>query len=241
MNTSLAREIADAIREAGNPEGVAAKARFYKAFPGGYGEGDSFFCTRVPVTRSIALRYEKSADLKILGELLRHEVHEVRLCALFMMIRCYGKSDAVGKKAVVDLYLDNLDRVNNWDLVDSSAHKLLGDYLLNRDRGVLYKLAGSGDLWRERVSLVACFAFIRSNDFADIIRLSRQFLSHEHDLIHKAAGWMLREAGKRDESVLLRFLNTHAHEMPRTMLRYSIEKLSSEKRKMYMGQRKKSL
>ncbi len=173
--------------------------------------------------------------LKDLQELLLSKIHEYRLTALLILVIKYGKADAEGKKEIVRFYLKNTVNVNNWDLVDLSADKILGDYLLRRDRSVLYKLAKSGNLWERRIAIISTFRFIKNNEFEDSLKIAEMLLADRHDLIHKAVGWMLREVGKRDLAAEENFLKRHCRQMPRTMLRYAVERLGEKKRKAYMG------
>lgn len=208
---------------------------FFNAVPGGYGEGDRFLGVTVPNQRKVAKQHYRQASLDELSVLLQDPFHECRLTALFMMVYLYERSkNETMKQAVIDLYLNNLDYVNNWDLVDSSAYKLLGPYLEHRDREVLYELASSNDLWRQRIAIIATLHFIRQHDFDDTLALSEYMLRHPHDLIHKAVGWMLREVGNRNMDRELYFLNKHYREMPRTMLRYAIEKFDPQLREQYL-------
>ena len=204
-------------------------ARFFKTGKGEYGEGDKFLGMRVGTVRSIAKKH-KNISLKEIESLLYGEYHEERLCALFIMVEQYEKYP----KKIVSLYLNNREKVNNWDLVDSSAHKILGRYVQDKSRNTLYKLANSKSLWDKRISIISCFWFIKDNDFEDALKLSEILLDDDHDLIHKAVGWVLREVGKKDVKVLEKFLKKHYKNMPRTMLRYSIEKFEETKRKKYL-------
>ena len=198
-----AAQVKTALRTFIRPEKAAFYPRFFKCGPGEYGEGDRFLGVTVPDQRKVARRFHDLPDSQV-TKLLASAMHEHRLTGLLILVLQFERSkDDARRGAIVDLYLRNLDRVNNWDLVDASAHKILGAWLIDRDRSVLEELAASGDLWRQRISVIACLAFIKQEDFADILRLAELFLSHPHDLIHKAVGWMLREAGKRDERVLL--------------------------------------
>ncbi len=207
--------------------------RFFKTGKGEYGEGDVFLGVSVPVQRKVAGMYWRDCSLSDVQALLDSKFHEHRLTGLFILVKLYEKDK--DKKKIVGFYLENTERVNNWDLVDSSAHKIIGDYLVGRDRKVLYKLLKSRYLWERRISVISCFAFIARNDFKDALRICELLLKDEHDLIHKATGWMLREIGKRDLKVLEGFLVKHHKVMPRTMLRYSIERLSEQKRKRLLG------
>lgn len=208
--------------------------RFFKTGKGEYGEGDKFIGVIVPNIRIIAKEY-KTLGTKELSLLLNNEYHECRMCALFILIEKYKKADDDTKKQIVDFYLSHSHRINNWDLVDLSSKDILGEYLVEKkDRKILYKLAKSELLWEQRIAVIATHTFIKNNDFTDIINLSEKLLSHKHDLMHKAVGWMLREVGKRDKTVLIKFLDTHYKDMPRTMLRYSLEKLTPEEKAYYM-------
>lgn len=205
-------------------------ARFFKTGKGEYGEGDKFLGMRVPDLRKVAKKY-KNMDLKQVEELLKSEYHEHRQGALFILIDQYQKNP----KEVVGIYLKNTKSINNWDLVDLSAHKILGRHLEKKDRNILYKLAKSKDLWEKRIAIISCFWFIKNKDFIDALKISEILLQDKHDLIHKAVGWVLREIGKKDKTVLENFLKKYHKVMPRTMLRYAIEKFSKEERMFWMG------
>ncbi len=210
--------------------------RFFKTGPGEYGEGDKFLGLTVPQTRSLVRMGDALNDAGLLS-LLRSEWHEERLLAMFIFTRWFtnAKGDEREQKQVVDLYLANTKWVNNWDLVDSSAPYILGPWLFRRGRGILAKLAASNSLWEQRIAVLATFAFIREGDFRDTLLLCKSLLAHPHDLLHKACGWMLREVGKRDVATLRAFLDENAPQMPRTMLRYAIEKLPEKERLRYLA------
>ena len=207
---------------------------FYKTGKGEYGEGDVFISVRVPDQRRIAKKYRNISLTDVL-ELLRSEIHEHRLTALFILTEQFNKGDEEAKQRIVDLYLSNTAYVNNWDLVDSSAHKILGAWLVDKPRGVLYDLARSESLWERRISIISTLAFINRGDLVDALALAEALVDDGHDLIHKASGWVLREVGKKDQSVLEEFLLEYFETMPRTMLRYAIERLPEERRRFYMG------
>ncbi len=229
-----AKDIQTALEKASTPEKRDFLPHFFKTGKGGYGEGDKFIGVVVPDIRKIA-KANKTLSSDELTLLLNNEYHECRMCALFILIEKYKKANQEEKKQMVDFYLAHSHRINNWDLVDLSARDIVGEYLIDKeDRKILYKLAQSELLWDQRIAVIATFAFIRKNDFSDIIKLSEQLLSHKHDLMHKAVGWMLREAGKRDKNTLIGFLDKHYKNMPRTMLRYSLEKLAPEEKAYYM-------
>ncbi len=206
---------------------------FFRTGKGEYGEGDQFLGITVPAQRLVAKQFKLLPRPEI-TKLLRSPIHEERLVALVILQLQFDASDEVGKQTIVDFYLNNTDRINNWDLVDISADKILGKFLLNRPRDVLYRLAQSSVLWEKRIAIVATYTFIRAQQFDDTIAICELLLTDKHDLIHKACGWMLREVGKRNQEVLKVFLARHAVSMPRTMLRYSIEKFSSEVRAFYL-------
>lgn len=209
--------------------------RFFKAGKGEYAEGDKFLGVTVPSQRTIAKKY-KDIDLNEVEKLLKSEFHEARLTALLILTYKYAKANDDLKKEIYKFYLSNTQYINNWDLVDSSSYKIVGNYLLNNDMDgkVLYDLALSTNLWEQRIAIISTFEFIKNNSFEHTIKISKKLLNHKHDLIHKAVGWMLREMGKRDKAKLLEFLNKHYKKMPRTMLRYSIEKLNKQEKLKYM-------
>jgi 3-methyladenine DNA glycosylase AlkD len=221
------------IRALGSPEAAAAAARYFKTGPGQYGEGDVFVGVRVPALRKLASEFRSLAEDETLV-LLHSDVHEDRLLALLILVLTVSAGDPVAKRRVYDLYLANTRYVNNWDLVDASAREIVGAYLLDKARKPLYRLVGSDTVWERRIAIVATHAFIVRNDYADTLNLAKALLTDSHDLIHKAAGWMLREVGKRDQGTLEVFLKTHHAAMPRTMLRYAIERFPAEVRKDYL-------
>lgn len=225
-------QILAALRPYQIEDRAALHAKFFQAFPGGYGEGDFFLAIKVPNQRLVAKQF-KDMPLAEVTQLFASKWHEVRLVAIFILVSQYKKNN----EEVLAAYLSVLDRVNNWDLVDSSSRYILGEYLLDKaDRSILYELA-KRDLWRQRVAVVATHALIVKHDFLDILKLAKLLLHHPHDLMHKAIGWMLREMGDRDRQPLRDFLDEHAHEMPRTMLRYSIEHFPEIERKMYLNKK----
>ena len=221
------------LQEEGDPDDAVFLQRFFKTAPGQYGAGDHFLGIRVPATRKLSREF---ADLSLadLEALLHDKWHEARLLALVIMANRFERGDSAERAEIFRTYLANTDRVNNWDLVDLSAPNIVGAHLETRSRAVLDKLAKSKSLWERRIAIVSTYWFIRRKEFDDTLRISTALLGDSHDLIHKAVGWMLREVGKRDERVLERFLDRHARSMPRTALRYSIERMSPAKRKRYM-------
>jgi 3-methyladenine DNA glycosylase AlkD len=219
-----------------NPEKALFLPKFFKTGKGEYGEGDQFLGVTVPDQRKIAKKYWKEIEGKELGVLITSPFHEVRLTTLFMLVSKFEKSKTpLEKKQWVDFYLKNKQYVNNWDLVDSSAHLIMGSWLFDKDRTILYDLANSGNLWDQRIAIMSTFYFIRKKDFEDTLKLSEILLFQKHDLIHKAVGWMLREVGNRDYQTEYDFLEKHYKVMPRTMLRYAIEKFKPEVKEMFMA------
>lgn len=206
---------------------------FFKTGKGQYGEGDKFLGVVVPDTRKVAKKH-KGVAFDVITEMLGSEYHECRLCALLMLVERFKKAKEEERKLIAEFYLANTTSINNWDLVDLTAKDIIGEYLVDKDRAILYQLAESSLLWDQRIAVISTFAFIRRNDFKDIVTLSEKLLDHKHDLMHKATGWMLREAGKRDKGILIAFLDRYNKKMPRTMLRYAIEKLDAEERAHYM-------
>jgi 3-methyladenine DNA glycosylase AlkD len=230
-----AADIRARIRALGDPAIAARAARFFKTGPGDYGAGDRFLGVRVPVVRRVAREF-RHAPLGAALTLLRSPLHEERLLALVMMVALFERGDDAQRSAVYEAYLHHTPRyVNNWDLVDTSAHQIVGAHLETRPRGVLYDLARSPSLWERRVAIIATLRFIQGRSFDDTLAIAKLLLSDSEDLIHKAAGWMLREVGNRDRASLERFLRAHHSAMPRTMLRYAIEKLPDAERKAYLG------
>jgi 3-methyladenine DNA glycosylase AlkD len=230
-----AQDAQQALRKVARPDRVESTKRFFKAYPGGYSEGDEFLCCSVPATRLVAKDFYK-LPLPELSKLISSRWHDDRLLALIILVRQYEKGSEVGRRAVYDFYIKHLAHVNNWDLVDTSAGQIVGEHLRDRPRDLLEKLAHSDNLWERRVSMVSTFQFLKNGDPTTTLLIAEILLHDSHDLIQKAVGWMLREMGKRvDRAVLLEFLDQHAHEMPRTMLRYSIEHLPPVQRTRYMA------
>ena len=230
---STSKQVIRRLKELGNDEMARHALRFFKTGKGEYGEGDLFLGIRVPVIRQCAKDY-RDTPLDEVIEILNSPYHEVRLLALLIMVAKYAKGTEQERKTLYRVYLDHTSRINNWDLVDCSAEHVVGAYLFTRPRAPLYRLVKSRSLWERRIAVLATFHFIRRNDFEDILKLAEILLSDREDLIHKAAGWMLREVGKRDQKIEREFLDRHAHDMPRTMLRYAIEKFPEPVRQRYM-------
>lgn len=207
--------------------------RFFKTGKGQYGEGDCFLGIVVPNVRRVARKY-KDAPLDVVDQLLQSPWHECRLCGLLILVERFKKSGGAARKAIYEFYLAHTARINNWDLVDLSAPYIVGEYLADQSREDLYRLADSDLLWEQRIAVVATHALIRRNEYADTLALAERLLGHRHDLMHKAVGWMLREVGKRDKAALVNFLDKHVKAMPRTMLRYAIEKFPEDERRKIM-------
>jgi 3-methyladenine DNA glycosylase AlkD len=205
---------------------------FFKTGPGEYGEGDVFIGVKVPELRRLSKRYDLS--MTATRELLKSPFHEERLLALFILIRVYSKADQVTKRRIYELYLQSTRYINNWDLVDTSAPHIVGDYLMNRSRKPLYRLAKSKSIWERRIAILSTFRFIKQHEYEDALEISSTLLDDDEDLIHKAVGWMLREIGNRDITAEERFLKKCYKRMPRTMLRYAIERFPETKRQRYL-------
>lgn len=226
-------DILEEIIAHGNKEDAAHLSRFFKSGKGEYGEGDIFLGIKVPTVRSVAKKYYQEITLDDIQILIKNPYHEVRLMALMLMVFVYEKTEQ--KQEIFDLYMKNIEYINNWDLVDLSCHKIVGHFLhTNKNFEPIYKLANTNHLWSNRIAVVSQYYFIKKSDFTHILALSEKFLTHKHDLMHKAVGWMLREMGKMDEKPLYDFLDKHHKSMPRTMLRYSLEKLPKDKKEHYM-------
>lgn len=221
------------LRQSASPADARNLSWYFKTAPGEYGAGDRFIGVRVPALRRLAREF-RALPPSAAARLLQSPIHEERLLALLILTDAHDRAGEPGRAAIYRLYLKNLACVNNWDLVDSSAPRIVGRHLEKRPRKILYRLARSKNLWRRRVAVLATFHFIRLDDFGDSLRLAELLLGDGHDLMHKAVGWMLREIGKRDAAVLKQFLDPHAARMPRTMLRYAIEKLPARERQRYL-------
>ena len=222
------------LGELGDAEDAAFLQRFFKTGPGEYGEGDVFIGIRVPVLRALSREFA-ALPLPGMTELLRSPVHEERLLALLLMVRAFSRGDAEGREAVFRAYLEHTRWINNWDLVDASAEHVVGAHLEGGGLGLLDRLARSESVWERRIAIIATFRFIRRGHFAPTLHVAEMLVGDPHDLIHKAVGWMLREVGKRDRAAEESFLRRHAATMPRTMLRYAIEKFPEPLRREYLG------
>jgi 3-methyladenine DNA glycosylase AlkD len=228
-----AKEIRKRLQKMGDKEDARFLQRYFKTGVGQYGEGDIFLGIRVPVLRNLAKEYKALPPEEILP-LLRAPYHEVRLFALILFVNAFDSGDETKQKKIYDLYIANTRHINNWDLVDISAPNIVGAFLMERSKKPLYQLAKSKNLWERRIAVLATFYFIRSNKFADSLKIAKILLYDKEDLIHKAVGWMLREVGKRDIERAEAFLQKHCQVMPRTMLRYAIERFTPSQRRKYL-------
>lgn len=233
--TLRASQVESALKEKARPDKARFYPKFFKAGPGEYAEGDRFLGVVVPDQRKISRQF-RDLPLAEIEKLLDHSFHECRLTGLLILVDQFERADTERlRKGIYDFYLDKVDRVNNWDLVDATAHKIVGPYLLKRSRKPLIRLARADHLWKNRIAMISTLHFIKHDEFETTLRLAEILLDHDHDLIHKAVGWMLREVGKRRMGVLSAFLDHHATKMPRTMLRYSIEKMDARNRERYLA------
>ena len=221
------------IKKLSNPEKAQFLQRFFKTGKGEYAEGDIFLGIVVPVQRQLAKKF-KDLSFNKLKELITSKYHEERLIALLILVERFQKADESEKEKIVKFYLDYRKGINNWDLVDLSAPKILGEYLLDKEKSLLCKFAKSNDLWEKRIAVLSTFTFIKKKDFTDALKIYEILLNDKHDLIHKAVGWMLRELGKVDLKTEEEFLKKHYKTMPRTMLRYAIEKFPEKTRRAYL-------
>ncbi len=254
LTTMTYQKIINDLQKLKNPAQAKNLQRFFKTGKGEYGAGDIFLGISVPEQRKIAKKYYQDATFADIQKLLNSKIHEHRLVALLMLVAKFNSpnchphesEDPVllwdsrfrgndnKKKEIFKFYFKNIKNINNWDLVDLSAHKIVGSYLLDRDKKILYKLARSKNLWERRVAIISTFEFIRHSQFNDSIKIAKILLKDKQDLIHKAVGWMLREIGKKDLKILEKFLDKYHKKMPRVMLRYDLEKLPENKRKFYL-------
>jgi len=227
------QDIRSKLRKLGDKQKARTLQGFFKTGQGGYGKGDIFIGVRVPEIRKLAGKYQDISTTDV-QKLLKSPLHEERRLALIILVIKYSKGNDVVKKRIYKLYLKNTRHINNWDLVDLTAEKIVGDYLTDKSKEPLYKLAKSNSLWERRISIMATFHFIKQNNFVQTLIVAEMLLKDKEDLIHKAVGWMLREIGKRHLSTEEKFLNEHSQEMPRTMLRYAIERFPESKRQGYL-------
>jgi len=234
-------KIKQVLNKLANKNQATNLSHFFKTGPGQYGEGDKFLGIKVPQQRIVAKKYYRDATIKEVAELIQSPYHEHRLTGLIILVLKFPHATEAEQKQIYNFYLKNTKYINNWDLVDVTTPSIVGQWLLTHDRKILYKLAKSKLLWNRRIAVLATFSFIRAQQFSEAIKISKILLSDKHDLMHKAVGWMLRETGKRDESELKKFLKKYAGQMPRTMLRYAIEKFPKTKRKYYLNIKAKTV
>jgi 3-methyladenine DNA glycosylase AlkD len=232
----LLQEVREELAALANPDIARHLQLFFRTGPGGYGAGDRFLGVRVPLTRALARRYH-ALPLDDCQRLLQSEWHEARLLALLILVAAYDRGSEAQRSAIHELYLASTKHINNWDLVDASAEHIVGRHVRTGDRSILTRLARSPVVWERRIAVLATFHFIKAGEFDETLRIARLLREDDHDLIHKAVGWMLREVGKRDRPALERFLSAHAASMPRTMLRHAIEKLDPESRATWLSMR----
>lgn len=234
MNYMKASDVKDTLCSLATARQAEILSRFFKTQKGSYGEGDRFLGVRVPQTRMVA---KEALDLPMpeIQLLLDDPIHEVRLCGFLILVLQYSKTKGpTDQEKIVRFYLKNTHRANNWDLVDLSAPKILGYWLRDKERDILYKLAASENLWEQRIAMVSNWTLIRAGFFEDTFELAKILMDHPHDLIRKAVGWMLREVGKKDRNELIRFLDQYASSLSRTSLRYAIEHFPPDLRRYYM-------
>ncbi len=234
-----AKDVKQKLKSLASPDVAKSSVRFFKTGQGQYGEGDIFIGIKVPTLRTVSREF-RSLPLEEVRSLLNSPIHEERHLALMILVLQVAKCDAAHRRAAFDFYLQNTKFINNWDLVDCSAPQVVGGFLMDKSRKPLFQLTKSKSLWERRIAIVSTQHFIRHDDFADTLAISQRLLKDEEDLIHKAAGWMLREVGKKAKGVLEAFLDQHGKVMPRTMLRYAIEHFSPDQRRAYL-QKKQSL
>lgn len=229
----IAKEVINALKTLATEDRRKTNEWFFKTNKGQYGYGDIFLGVRVPDVRQVAKRFSQKITLNDLTELIKSPIHEVRLCALIILVNKYNKEDS---ERIYQYYLKHLNSVNNWDLVDTSAPHIVGDYLYNNPEKskILLEFSHSENLWVRRIGIVSTFAFIKNNEFNKTLEIAKLLLNDHHDLIHKAMGWMLREIYKRDEGLIKRFLRQNYAQIPRTTLRYAIERMDKEERLLYL-------
>lgn len=230
----LSTQILQDLESLKNPAQAAHSQRFFKTGPGEYAEGDLFWGLTTPQIKVIVKKYARQASLADVSDLLANAYHDARCVGFLILVSRFEKGTELEQAEIYTFYMSRLKRANNWDLVDISCYKIAGAYLYGKDTSILYELAKSDNLWEQRVSIVSTMYFVKRGEFKVTLDLAEHFLTHKHDLIRKAAGWLLREVGKKDERALTDFLDKFHHKMPRTMLRYSLEKLTLVQKAYYM-------
>lgn len=228
------QKIVNHLESLANPDIAKHSMRFFKTAEGEYGFGDKFLGIRVPIIRQ-AVKKHANTSVNVTKRLLKSEYHEIRLFSLLMLVSRFSKGSDDEKDEIYNIYLNNTQYINSWDLVDSSAYHIVGAFLENRDKSILYELAKSPLLWERRIAIISTYHFIKKQQYKDTLLISEKLLNDKEDLIHKAVGWMLREVGKRNLTTEVKFLKKHYQIMPRTMLRYAIEKFSQNERKKYLN------
>ena len=234
MKSAARSSIQNRLKNLADKNTAAVLQRFFKTGAGQYGEGDVFLGIKVPPLRKLSAEFQ-DASLATVRALLKSEIHEERTLALMILVRQFSRADERLREQIYDFYLQHIRFINNWDLVDGSAPYIVGPYLFSRSRRQLHAFAKSNSVWERRIAIIATFYFIRRNDFADALEIAARLLSDDHDLIHKAVGWMLREIGKRDKAAEESFLKEHYRRMPRTTLRYAIERFPEAERQRYLS------
>ena len=227
------RNIRRKLQQLGSKDKAKVLQRFFKTGPGEYGEGDVFIGVRVPELRRLVKEYP-DITIKEVMQLLSSTIHEERFFALLMLVSKFSKGNETVKKRIYELYLQHTKFINSWDLVDGSAHQIVGAFLMDKSKEPIYRLAKSNNLWERRIAILATFHFIKHDNYSETLKISKILLTDDQDLIHKAVGWMLREIGKRHMSTEEIFLKKHHKRMPRTMLRYAVEKFPESKRQKYL-------
>jgi 3-methyladenine DNA glycosylase AlkD len=235
MERSAASQIIITLEQMEDPVRASHSARYFKTGKGEYGEGDIFWGITVPLLRQVAKKFYPSATLEDIKVMLSDPVHEVRLTALLILVQQFNKANDAEKEAIYNFYLQHTEYINNWDLVDLSSHEIVGQYLLHRDRKILFELAHSESIWDKRIAMISTFEFIRNKDFKDSFTLADILLLDKHDLIRKAVGWMLREVYKKEPQPVRDYLKQHAAIMPRVTLRYAIEKMDKTEQQLYLS------
>jgi 3-methyladenine DNA glycosylase AlkD len=231
----MIKAIIKELKEVSNKKKVETVSRFFKTGKGEYGEGDIFVGINVPNSRIVAKKYAKEIDFVNLQKLISSQIHEYRLTALLIIVEKFNnEKQEADKKLLIDFYLSNTQYINNWDLVDLSCYKTLGIWLLTKDKDILFELAHSKNLWEQRIAIITCLQFIKNEQYDTFLEIAELLLHHPHDLIHKSIGWLLRELGKKNIDLEKTFLKRHYKNMPRTMLRYSIEKFPEDQRQDYL-------
>lgn len=233
-NITMLIKLRDELQKVSSIEKVAVLQRFFKTGVGEYGYGDMFIGVTVPQSRNIAQQY-KNLPFPDIQTLLESKIHEERLVALLLLVHNFQKGDKATRKEIFDFYLAHTRYINNWDFVDSSAHQIVGAYLFDKPKAVLIKLAKSKNIWERRIAIIATYCFIKQNQFDETLKIAKMLLHDKHDLIQKAVGWMLREVGKKDQRVEESFLKKHYRTMPRTTLRYAIERFPENLRRAYLA------